>query len=97
MTTTPDRTLPSNLWWTSAYDQWLVQQDVPVHSGYFIEDVRELELGWWSLRGCNAAVLNLVGHQGVTETRLLEIPPGGTLPPFRMGWKRRSTSSRAKG
>ena len=85
MTTTPDRALPSNLWWTSAYDQWLVQQDVPVHSGYFIEDVRELELGWWSLRGCNAAVLNLVGHQGVTETRLLEIPPGGTLPPFRMG------------
>ena len=86
MTTTPTPgALPTNLWWSSAYDQWLVDQDVPVHSGYFVEDVRELELGPWSLRGCNAAVLNLVGHQGVTEARLLEIPPGGTLPPFRMG------------
>ena len=68
----------------SAYDRWLVSQDVPVYTGYYVEDAREIERGWWSLRGCPAAMLNLVGHQGVTEAHLLEVPPGETLPPFRM-------------
>ena len=74
----------TNLWWESAYDRWLASQDVPVYSGYHAEDVRTLKLGWWSLRQCPGAVLNLVGHQGVTEAHVLEIPPGQTLPPFRM-------------
>ena len=69
---------------SSAYDRWLMAQDVPVHTGYYVQDARTLERGWWTLRGCPATVLNLVGHQGVTEAHVLEIPPGETLPPFRM-------------
>lgn len=68
----------------SAYDRWLVAQDVPVHTGYYVEDVRKVERGWWSLRGCPAAVVNLVGHQGVTEAHVIEVPPGETIPEFRM-------------
>ena len=68
----------------SKYDRWLAEQDVPVHTGYYVDDAREIERGWWSLRGCPAAVLNLVGHQGVTEAHVLEIPPGESIPPFRM-------------
>lgn len=71
-------------WWDGAYARWVRQQDVPVHTGYYIKDVRTVERGWWSLRGCNAVILNLFGHTGVTEARVLEVPPGGTIPPFRM-------------
>ena len=68
----------------SAYDRWLATQDVPVHTGYYVQDARELERGWWTLRGCPGAVLNLAGHASVTEAHVLEIPPGETIPPFRM-------------
>ena len=67
-----------------AYDFWLDSQDVPVYRDYYVKDLRALERGWWSLRGCPAAILNLVGYQGITESRVLEIPPGQTIPPFRM-------------
>jgi oxalate decarboxylase/phosphoglucose isomerase-like protein (cupin superfamily) len=74
----------ANHWWNSVYDRWLAAQDVPVVTDYYVDDLRELKRGYWKLRGCPATVLNLVGHQGVTESRVLEIPPGETIPPFRM-------------
>ena len=74
----------TNHWWEGAYDQWLAKQDAPIHTGYYIEDVRTVERGFWSLRGCPGAILNLAGHQGVTEARVLEIPAGKTIPQFRM-------------
>jgi oxalate decarboxylase/phosphoglucose isomerase-like protein (cupin superfamily) len=55
-----------------------------VYTGYYVEDARILERGWWPLRKCNATILNLVGHRGVTEAHVLEIPPGGSIPQFRM-------------
>ncbi len=84
MTTAPAERKSTNSWWQSPYDRWLVAQDVPVFTGYYVEDLRTIELGWWDLRGCPGAVLNLVGHQGVTEAHLLQVPPGETIPPFRM-------------
>ena len=84
MTTAPAERKSTNSWWQSPYDRWLVAQDVPVFTGYYVEDLRTVELGWWDLRGCPGAVLNLVGHQGVTEAHVLQVPPGETIPPFRM-------------
>ncbi len=84
MTTTDAGTQIANPWWDGAYDRWLATQDVPVHTGYYVEDFRTLERGWWPLRGCPAVILNLAGHRGVTEARVLEVPPGQTIPPFRM-------------
>lgn len=84
MARTPAGTRVANPWWEGAYDRWLASQDVPIHTGYYVEDFRTLERRWWSLRGCPGAILNLVGHQGVTEAHVLEIPPGQTIPPFRM-------------
>ncbi len=75
---------PINYGSVAEYDRWLATQDVPVYRDYYVPDLREVERGWWSLRGCPAAVLNLVGYQGITESRVLEIPPGTTIPPFRM-------------
>ena len=66
------------------YDTWMRSVGVPVHTGYYIEDLRTLELGWWEERGCHAAFIQLEGQQGISEARVTEIPPGQTLPPVKM-------------
>jgi quercetin dioxygenase-like cupin family protein len=88
-TTTPPATQPrsddaSNFWSrVTAYDRWVESTGVPVHTGYYIPDIRELELGWWPERECQAAFLKLAGQEGVTEARVSEIAPGATLPPLK--------------
>jgi len=66
------------------YEQWVESTGVPVHRGYFIEDVRTLELGEWPERECKAAFLMLAGQEGISEARVTEIAPGKTLPPVRL-------------
>jgi mannose-6-phosphate isomerase-like protein (cupin superfamily) len=46
--------------------------------------MRTLPLAPWTERGCDAAFVQLSGQDGVSEARILEIPPGGTLPPYRL-------------
>ena len=65
------------------YDAWMEAQGIPIHRGYYVEDLRTVEVGPWSQRGCNAAFIQLAGMPGVVESRVQEIPPGGTLPPFK--------------
>ena len=65
------------------YDQWMESQGIPIHRGYYLEDGRTAELGFWEERGHNAAFLQLSGQEGVSESRISEIPPGGTLKPFK--------------
>ncbi len=69
----------------SAYDEWVESVGVPIHRGYFVQDLRTMELGRWDERECNAAFLLLAGQEGVSEARVTEIPPGATLPPLKMG------------
>src|ERR1700730_16058891 len=59
---------------------------LPIHSGYYIEDLRQLELGHWADRGCDAAFIQLEGQQGITETRVSELPARGVLPPIRLAF-----------
>src|SRR5688572_22115747 len=72
-------------WDHAIYRDWIATQGIPIHEGYFIADLRTLELGWWEARGCNAAFLVLAGQEGVSEARVTEVPPGGTTKPARMG------------
>ncbi len=67
----------------SPYEQWIATTGVPIHRGYFVEDVRTIELGPWAERECDAAFLVLAGQEGVSEARLTGIPPAKTLPPRR--------------
>lgn len=71
---------------SNAYEQWALSQRIPLHKGYYVEDVKKLELGWWEERQCSAAFLQLAGQEGVTEARVSEIPPGKTLPPLKFGF-----------
>ena len=80
MTEAPQTARRSHLF----YDQWVESLGLPVHRGHYVSDLREVELGWWEERQCNAAFLQLKGMEGVSEGRIVEIPPGATLPPLKM-------------
>jgi gentisate 1,2-dioxygenase len=69
-----------------AYENWVKSTRVPIHRGYYIEDVREIELGRWDERDCNAAFLILEGQQNVSEARVTEILPGKSLPPLKFAF-----------
>jgi oxalate decarboxylase/phosphoglucose isomerase-like protein (cupin superfamily) len=69
----------------SPYQQWVESLGIPIHKGYYIEDLRTLPLDRWDERDCDAAVLILAGQEGITEARVTEIAPGKTLPPIRFG------------
>src|SRR2546427_8225243 len=66
-----------------AYKHWMDAQRIPIHRGYFIDDVRTVEVGTWDERGCSACFLELAGQQGVSESRITEIAPGATTEPVR--------------
>ena len=34
------------------YDEWMEAQGIPIHRGYYIEDLRTLQLGLWEERQC---------------------------------------------
>jgi quercetin dioxygenase-like cupin family protein len=67
----------------SPHFQWMRSKNLPIHRGYYIEDGRTAELGWWEERKCNSAFVILEGQEGVGEARITEIPPGGSLPPLK--------------
>lgn len=66
------------------YDRWMESIGIPIHRGYFIDDLRTVELGWWEERGCNSCFLQLSGQENIQEARVTEIPPGETLPPLKL-------------
>ena len=68
----------------TAYENWIESTGAPIHRGYYIEDCRTVELGYWPERDCDAAFIQLVGQEGVTGAYVTEIPPGKTLPSFRV-------------
>ncbi len=67
-----------------AYQKWMESRGIPIQRGHFVSDPMAVELGWWAERECNASFIQLEGQQGVSEARITEIPPGGTLPPMKM-------------
>lgn len=66
----------------TSYQQWVTSLNLPIHTGYYHEDLRTAEVGWWAERGCNAAFIQLVGLESA-EIKVMEIPPGKTLQPWK--------------
>ena len=66
------------------YDDWMESQGLPIHRGFYIEDLRTVELEWWEERGVKAAFMQLRGMEGVVEARIQEVAPGATPPPLKM-------------
>ncbi|HSS64169.1 MAG TPA: cupin domain-containing protein [Gammaproteobacteria bacterium] len=68
----------------NAYNEWMRSIGVPVYEGHHVEDLRHVELAWWEDRQAKAAFLHLKGMEGVSEARVMEIPPGKEMPPLKL-------------
>ena len=76
----PPRTMWSK---TFTYDYWMESTGLPIHTGFFIDDLRTVELGWWEERQCLSAFIQLMGQEGVSSTRITEIPAGENTRPLK--------------
>lgn len=65
------------------YLRWQKAQNIPVVTGYFIEDVNTVELAPWDLRGVPGAFVILEGAGGINDAYICEIPPGAKTRPLR--------------
>ncbi len=67
----------------SAYEKWMASLDLPVYRGH-AADLTTVELAWWAERECNAGFLYFMGMEDIHEARVMEIPPGKTIPAQRI-------------
>src|SRR5260370_30946112 len=65
------------------YEQWMNSEDLPVHGGYHIPNVRAVEVKPWKRFGPNAALFNLEGAEATDGAYLLEIASGSSTRPVR--------------
>lgn len=63
------------------YHNWQQAQKIPINRGFFIEDLRKVELAPWDLKGGLGAFINLDGTGGTNDAYLCEILPGKQLKP----------------
>src|SRR2546423_1792685 len=67
------------------YDYWMEAQDCPIYRGFYIEDLRSLELGDWKLRHMKTGFVQLMGMEVINELRVSELAPGETTEPWKFG------------
>lgn len=63
------------------YRSWQEAQKIPVIRGFFVEDVKTVEVAPWELKGGRGAFIVLDGTGGINDAYVCEIPPGGKLKP----------------
>ncbi|MBI4488070.1 MAG: cupin domain-containing protein [Deltaproteobacteria bacterium] len=63
------------------YNDWQAAQKIPINRGFFIEDLRKVEVSPWDLKGGMGAFINLDGTGETNDAYLCEIPPGKQLKP----------------
>ena len=64
------------------YLAWQREQAIPIHTGYFVEDLRTVAVGHWKERNANGAFINL-SNAVVNDAVVLEIPRGEKTHPRR--------------
>lgn len=52
-------------------------EGIPVHFGLYVEDLYELETGYWERTGERGAFVNLYGSEGINDIQIHELTPGG--------------------
>ncbi len=66
------------------YEEWVKEQGIPIHKGYFVNDFKTIEVGPWERRGTSGCFVQLAGQEGWTQIYVQEIPPGETSRPFKV-------------
>mgnify|MGYP000580874366 CR=1 FL=1 len=59
------------------YRTWREKEDIPVHTGFYVEDLDEVATGDWDRTGQRGALVNLWGMEGLDDLQIHEIEPGG--------------------
>src|SRR5262249_6788690 len=65
------------------YEQWMAQESVPIHTGYFVADVRKLEVKPWKRLGAKGALIDLTGAEGTDGAYVFELETGKSTKPQR--------------
>jgi mannose-6-phosphate isomerase-like protein (cupin superfamily) len=81
MTTTAKTTDEPRKLAETAYQTWMLEQNIPIYRGYGVEDARKVERKPWKLTGTPAAFIDLIGMEGFSGMQVVEIPPGGSILP----------------
>ena len=68
---------------TDVYKEWQQSEGVPVLSGFYIEDLKTVELAPWPRKGGSGLFVNLEGTGGQNDMQLVELAPGGSSDPER--------------
>ena len=66
----------------SPFLEWCDTEQIPIVSGYGVEDLRSVPLLYWERLGAPAAYCHLEGGQGFVGAFVVEIPPGKSLNPI---------------
>ncbi|MBI2358944.1 MAG: ethanolamine ammonia lyase-activating protein [Deltaproteobacteria bacterium] len=64
-----------------SYSEWQQTQGIPIHRGFFIENLQNVELSPWGFKGGLGAFINLDGAGGTNDAYVCEIPAGEQLKP----------------
>jgi len=75
------RSIPEAFSKLTSYDKWLQEESLPVLRGFYIADLKQVELAPWKRRGGLGTYVNLEGTGGTNDAYVAEIPPGGSLNP----------------
>jgi oxalate decarboxylase/phosphoglucose isomerase-like protein (cupin superfamily) len=65
------------------YQEWQKAQAIPVVGGFYVPDIKTLELFPWKLKGAAGSFIRLDGAGKATDAYVCEIPRGGKLKPQR--------------
>ena len=63
----------------TTYDEFMEEQGVPIHEGWSVYDVSDLERKPWKRLGVTGAFIQLYGQEDITAMYVVEIPPHGAL------------------
>src|SRR4030095_4049133 len=76
---------PERAMWSKkfTYDYWMESTSVPIHTAFLSAARRAVELGGWEERQCMSAFIQLLGSEGVSSSRITEIPAGESTHPLK--------------
>ena len=63
------------------YKNWQESQGIPIVRGFFVQDIKTVEVAPWDLKGGLASFVQLDGTGGINDAYVCEIPAGGKLKP----------------
>ncbi len=72
-----------NLTSIDAYEDWQRSEGVPSVTGFYIEDLKTIEVHPWPRKGGKGVFVNLEGTGGVNDAHVVEIAPGKESEPER--------------